>query len=106
MKNTIIFLGVIITALLTWFGYALLASVITDTTLNNCLSDGTVIVLFLFTGWIVPALVGYDLYKYIHRHEIRRNKRIDKEIHEIKTNTFGAGKRHAHGNLLSQLNLN
>jgi hypothetical protein len=106
MKNTIVFLGVVISAVLTWFAYALFASLITDNFLNDCLRDDTVITFLFFTGWILPSLVGYDLYRYLHRHDIRREKRINKEIREIQANTFSPGRRHAHISLLGQAHLN
>ena len=106
MKNTVIFLGVIISAAITWFGYALFASLITDGSLNKCFTDDTVITFLMATGWILPSLVGLDLYRHLNRHEIRREKRIDREIREIKTNTFRPNRKPNYSSLMAQHHLN
>ena len=106
MKNTIIFLSVVISAIFTWFGYALLASLITYTPLRDCWSDDTVITFLFFSGWILPSLVGFDVYMHLYRHEIRRKKRMDKEVREIETNTFGHGRGRSYVSIQGQLHLN
>jgi hypothetical protein len=110
MRNTLVFLGILIAGVLTWFGYAFLASLISDNPVRDCLWSDTVITFFFATGWILPLLVGFDLYRYLYRNEIRRERRIDREIREIKTNTFEfKGSRHySHGvrSLRKQINLN
>ncbi|MEO6851314.1 MAG: hypothetical protein ABI203_02410 [Mucilaginibacter sp.] len=107
MKNSIIFLGVFVSAILTWFAYALLASLITYMPLMDCLTDDTVITFLFATGWILPSLVGFDLYMHFYRHDIKRNKRSEKEICEIKANLFSTGRRRDHGSLLDgRLHLN
>ena len=108
MRNSLVFLGVLIAGVLTWFGYAFLASLISDNPVSDCLWSNTVITFFFATGWILPLLVGYDLYKYLYRNEIRRERRIEREIREIKTNTFEFTNRRTNSfhKLRKQINLN
>jgi hypothetical protein len=90
MKNTFVCLGVLITAILTWLAYALIATLISFDNFSDCLTDDTVMAFLFCTGWVLPALVGYDLYKYVYRKEIRREKRYDKELRLLRENTFGS----------------
>jgi hypothetical protein len=106
MRYTIVFLGVIISGILTWFGYALLASLISDDYFRNCLGSDNVITFFFATGWILPLLVGYDLYRHLYRNELRREKRVSKEISMIKSNTSKSGESYFNSSLRDRMHLN
>lgn len=109
MRNTLVFLGVIIAGVLTWYGYAFIAALMTDSRVDDCLLSNTVITFFFATGWILPSLTGYDLYKYLHRNELRRERRIEKEIKRIQKNTFSFGEgryKSSRHDLHKQINLN
>jgi len=106
MKNTIICLGVFITAILTWLAYALVATIISYDTFSDCLTDDTVMGFLFCTGWILPSLVGYDLYKYTYRKELRRAKRFDRELRLIQSNTFGFAREGSYISAAGKLHLN
>jgi len=105
MKNTFIFLSVIISAVLTWFAYAFVAALISENAFNDCLSDNTVITFFFFTGWILPALVGYDQRKLMHRKERIYKQYIKNEVRQIRQNTFGGGSNY-HASYKQVIHLN
>ena len=110
MRNTLVFLGVIIAGVLTWFGYAFVAALIFDDFFRDCLWSNSVLAFFFTTGWILPLLVGYDLYKYLHRNEMRRERNIDREIRQIRRNTFGSEEdtrfKRSYHSLHKEINLN
>ncbi|HWD89962.1 MAG TPA: hypothetical protein VG367_17665 [Mucilaginibacter sp.] len=87
MRTTIIYLGVILSGILVFCSYAFLASLTWDDYFSNCLTSDTVITFFLATGWIMPALVGYELYRHLYRNEIRHAKRIKAVISSMEENT-------------------
>jgi hypothetical protein len=88
MRTTIIYLGVILSGILVFCSYAFLASLVWDDYFSNCLTSDTVITFFLATGWVMPALVGYELYGRLYRNEISQRKRINREISRTEENVL------------------
>lgn len=69
MKNTKVFIVIVVTLLATWFTFGVIGSFTSSESIRTCMSSPFMFYPMIVIGWIPCSVVAFDYREYLDKQE-------------------------------------